>query len=52
MIRECKANYNLEFTIHFATINTVRNKKGKLIDFVFTIHFATINTETLGTLIP
>ena len=37
---------NLEFTIHFATINTVVNLESFSASSKFTIHFATINTKT------
>ena len=36
--------WNFKFTIHFATINTLTDKKGRTAKGVFTIHFATINT--------
>ena len=33
------------FTIHFATINTKKDKIAEIIKKLFTIHFATINTK-------
>ena len=35
-----------EFTIHFATINTIDYAYIFLVEIVFTIHFATINTKS------
>ena len=34
----------MQFTIHFATINTLKLVVDEMLDYKFTIHFATINT--------
>ena len=36
---------NLIFTLHFATINTIKAGLPKTWRHVFTLHFATINTK-------